>query len=120
MRLKAGGHIYRHSDPLHTISNTLTRIHVPVVTSAAVSFLENDSAIPLCPGEAWVIDVRFPHQVENRSDHDRVHLVIDLLRDHALQTLLDQSVDYGHGLLLGYFIRHSLPGNVKRWLNIGN
>ena len=120
MRLKAGARILRHSDPLHTVSRDLTRIHVPVVTSPAISFLVNDRPIPLRAGEAWHIDVRFPHQVDNRSNCDRVHLVIDLIRDPALQVLLDQSTSYGHGLLLGYFVRHSLPVAVKRWLNVGN
>ena len=120
MRLKPGGRIYRHSDPLHMISSTLTRIHIPIVTSPGVSFLVNDTPIPFHPGEAWTIDVRFPHEVENRSDRDRVHLVIDLIGDAALQRLLDQSTGFGKGLLLGYFIRHSLPRNVKRWLDIGN
>jgi quercetin dioxygenase-like cupin family protein len=120
LRLKAGGRIYRHSDPLHMISNTLTRIHVPIVTSPAVAFLVNATPIPLQPGEAWTIDVRFPHEVHNRSDRDRVHLVIDLIADEALQKLLDESTAYGKGFLLGYFIRHSLPRNVRRWLEIGN
>jgi quercetin dioxygenase-like cupin family protein len=120
MRLKAGARILRHSDPIHTVSRELTRIHVPVVTSPDIVFLVNDTVIPLRAGEAWHIDVRFPHQVENRSDRDRVHLVIDLISNAALQSLLDRSTSAGHGLLLGYFVRHSLPVAVKRWLNIGN
>lgn len=120
MRLKAGGRILRHSDPLHTISRALTRVHVPITTSPEVSFLVNEKPIPLRAGEAWHIDVRFPHQVDNRSDRDRVHLVIDLISDPALQTLLDRSTNVGRGLLLGYFARHSLPVAVKRWLNVGN
>ena len=120
MRLKAGARILRHSDPLHTISPDLTRIHVPIVTSPEVVFLVNDTAIPLRAGEAWHIDVRFPHQVDNRSDCDRVHLVIDLIANADLQSLLDRSSAVGHGSLLGYFARHALPVPVKRWLHIGN
>lgn len=120
MRLKAGAKILRHSDPLHTISPHLTRIHVPVVTSPEVVFLVNDTPIPLRAGEAWHIDVRFPHQVDNRSTRDRVHLVIDLIANDALDSLLQQSTTAGRGLLVGYFARHSLPVAVKRWFNVGN
>jgi quercetin dioxygenase-like cupin family protein len=120
MRLRAGGRILRHSDPIHKVSRELTRIHIPIVTSPAVTFLVNDKPLPLRPGEAWTIDVRFPHEVINASGEDRVHLVIDLVRDAALQGLLDRSTVYGRGLLLGYFVRHSLPVSVQRWLHIGN
>jgi hypothetical protein len=120
MRLRAGGRIYRHSDPIHTISAALTRIHVPIVTSSDVQFRVNGMVLPLAPGEAWTVDVRFPHEVENRSARDRVHLLIDVIPDAALQATLDASAVPARGLLLGYFVRHSLPGSVRRWLNVGN
>ncbi len=120
MRLKAGAKILRHSDPLHTISRELTRIHVPVATSPEVRFLVNDTPIPLRAGEAWHIDVRFPHEVDNRSTSDRVHLVIDLIANSGLESILSQATAVGHGSLAGYFARHSLPVGVKRWFDIGN
>jgi hypothetical protein len=116
MRLSAGSRILRHSDPLHTISPRLVRVHVPIVTAPDVTLRVNGTRIPLGAGEAWTIDVRFPHEVENRSTVDRVHLVIDLIRNAALETMLEQSVGVGRGLLLGYFVRHSLPRPVRRWL----
>jgi hypothetical protein len=120
MRLKAGGRILPHSDPLHTISPHLVRIHVPIVTAPEVELRVNRSRIPLCAGEAWTIDVRFRHQVDNRSRRDRVHLVVDLIRDPALDQLLARAEWFGRGVLWRYFVKHALPLGAKRWLKIGN
>ncbi len=120
MRLRTGGRILRHSDPAHTISRDLTRIHVPITTSPEVSFIVNGRRIPFQPGEAWHIEVRFPHEVTNASPDDRVHMVIDLIADAGLRQLLDNSTVHGRGLLTGYFAKHSLPQPVRQWLNIGN
>jgi len=67
MRLRPGGRIYRHSDPLHTIARGLVRLHVPVLTNPDVRFLVNDVRIPLLAGETWHVDVRFPHEVANEG-----------------------------------------------------
>ncbi len=120
MRLKPGGRILRHSDPLHTIDPRLVRLHVPVVTNAEVYFLVNDARIEMRPGEAWHVDVRFPHAVENRGPTSRVHLVMDLVRDPALDQLLASGVPAGHGRLFGYYLRHSLPAPLRRVLRVGN
>jgi len=85
-----------------------------------VDFRVNGRALPLAAGEAWIVDVRFPHEVINRSAVDRVHLVIDVMPDAALKCQLDAAAIPARGLLLGYFIRHSLPGPVRQWLHIGN
>ena len=39
MRLKSGGRILRHRDPLQDIAPGLVRLHVPVTTNPAVHFL---------------------------------------------------------------------------------
>jgi|SRR5688572_5408048 len=120
MRLRAGSRILRHSDPIHTISAALTRVHVPIVTSRDVWFRVNGVRLLLMAGDAWTVDVRFRHEVENRSALHRVHLVIDLLPDAAFQTLSDCAVIPARGLLLGYFMRHSLPASLRRWGKVGN
>ena len=120
MRLKAGSHILRHSDPLHQIDPDLVRIHVPVVTSPAVKFWVNDRLIVMRPGEAWHVDVRFPHEVHNQGDADRVHLVLDLVASAGTASLLRGAETIGRGFLTGYFVRHSLPDRLRRALKVGN
>ncbi len=120
MRLRPGSRILRHSDPMHAISRDLVRIHVPIETSPEVSFLIGGKELPLQPGEAWHIDVRFPHEVANRSSRNRVHLVADFIADDGLRHLLDASAVHGRARLTGYFVKHSFPEPLRRWLGIGN
>ncbi len=120
LRLKSGGHIHRHSDPIESIDPRLVRIHVPVTTNAGVDFRVRGTRIEMHEGEAWFVDVRFPHEVINGGATDRVHLVIDMRRTDALDQLVASGESSGKGLLSGYLMKHSLPGRVKRWLRIGN
>jgi hypothetical protein len=120
LRLKAGAHIFRHSDPLHDIDAGLVRVHIPVTTSPEVEFLVNDRRVLMRPGEVWHVDVRFPHEVHNRGASHRVHLVLDLVRNAAIDGLLDEAEPAGSGRLLGYYLKHSLPKPVKEYFSIGN
>jgi len=117
MRLNPGGHIRRHSDPLHTIDPLLVRLHVPIVSNPDVHFMVNDQRISMQPGETWHVDVRFPHAVENRGRTARVHLVMDLVRNGAIDQLLAQGRPVGHGRLLRYYAWHTLPEPLRRRLS---
>jgi hypothetical protein len=120
MRLRPGARILRHSDPLHTIDPRLVRVHVPIVTNDDVHFLVADRRVLMRPGETWHIDVRFPHAVHNAGATARVHLVMDFVRNDALDRLLADGEPVGRGRLLGYFAVHSLPARVQRALRLGN
>jgi hypothetical protein len=120
MRLQPGGQILRHSDPLHQIARDLVRIHVPVVTSPTVRFIVHGRRLVMEPGTAWLVDVRFPHEVHNPGTDSRVHLVLDLINSPALDALLHRSVVVGRGLLTGYYARHALPTGLRQRLGIGN
>ena len=120
MRLKSGAHIFRHSDPLHEISSDLVRFHIPIRTNGDVHFIVNDLRLTMLPGEVWHIDVRFPHEVHNRGSTHRVHLVLDLIRNRAVDALLRDARSLGSGRLTGYYVKHSLPRPVKEYLGIGN
>ncbi len=120
MRLRPGGHILRHSDPLHTIDPRLVRVHIPIVTSDQVFFMVNDERVEMHPGETWHVDVRFPHEVSNRGSVTRVHLVMDLVRDASLDQMLDAASPTGYGWLAGYYARHALPDRLRRAWGLGN
>ena len=120
MRLRAGGHIQRHSDPIENIDPRLIRIHVPVVTNPAVRFVVAGSVISMAAGEAWYVDIRFPHEVVNGGTTDRVHLVIDVLRNPEISRMVESGASAGKGYLTTYFLKHALPRRVQRWAGIGN
>lgn len=118
MRLRAGGRILRHSDPLHTIAKDLVRLHVPVVTNPDVHFTVNDVRVPLAAGETWHVDVRFPHEVANLGATDRVHLVMDLVPSLELAQLIARATPLASGRLTGYYAKHLLGGRLRRLLGI--
>lgn len=108
MRLNPGGHIFRHSDPIETISRGLLRVHVPVTTNERVRFTINDGLLAMKPGEVWTVDVRFTHEVVNDGGTPRVHLVIDLLKNQEIEWLLQHSSSIGASYLTGYFLKQSV------------
>jgi hypothetical protein len=120
LKLRAGGHIFLHSDPLHTIETGIVRLHVPVRTNPSVAFVVDGHRLVMRPGEVWYVDVRFKHSVSNSGAEDRVHLVVDVIPNPALSALLAQAESSGKGMLAGYFLKHSLPRRLVHWLDIGN
>jgi len=120
LRLRAGGEIFPHSDPMHQVDPDMVRIHVPVQTSPAVAFHVHGVRLQMLPGETWFVDVRFRHSVRNEGDTDRVHLVIDVMANSELRAMMRAADSVGKAYLTPYFLKHALPGRVVRWLEIGN
>ena len=56
---------------------TRVRIHIPVITNPDVLFYCGDTHVHMAAGETWIFDSWKKHRVENASDENRVHLVID-------------------------------------------
>jgi hypothetical protein len=77
MRLKAGAEIKPHRDHKLSIEFGEARLHVPIHTSDAVSFLVDKKTIPMRAGELWYFNADQIHEVYNRGNDDRINLVID-------------------------------------------
>jgi hypothetical protein len=54
------------------------RVHIPLVTNPGVEFIVNGQPKFLPEGEIWEINNIDQHEVHNRSDAYRVHLILDL------------------------------------------
>ena len=120
LRLRAGGRILPHSDPMADVDPNLIRIHIPVQTNSQVLFRVHGLRVEMREGEAWFVDVRFRHEVFNGGDSHRVHLVVDLIRNAAIEELMARSEAVGRARLTSYLLKHSLPPRIKRWARIGN
>ncbi len=57
------------------------RLHIPIKTSPKVSFCVGGNDISLQVGECWYANFHLPHSVANLGQTDRIHLVIDCLRN---------------------------------------
>jgi len=77
LRLGPGSIIREHVDHSLSLEDAEARLHVPVQTNVDIKFWLNDKLVPLQAGETWYLNVNRPHRVENNSDENRVHLVLD-------------------------------------------
>lgn len=91
MALKAGEEIRRHTDNELSFEDGCVRLHIPIRTHADVRFLINDQPVHFGEGECWYMNANYPHQVENNSQYDRVHLVVDCIVNDWLKDLFTHS-----------------------------
>jgi hypothetical protein len=91
MRLGPGARILEHTDDMATGSDEEWRIHLPVQTHPLVEFWVAGRVVPMGVGEVWYADFNLPHRVDNFSDQDRVHLVLDCTPNDWLSNQLEQA-----------------------------
>ena len=91
MKLEAGTIIAKHTDKVDKDIKTgkIVRLHVPVITHEEVlmtSWLPGGIAeFHMKKGSCWWLDVSQPQKVVNKSDIDRVHLVIDIYNNDDIK-----------------------------------
>jgi hypothetical protein len=76
VKLKANTNIEPHVDNGYSLM-TAKRTHIPIITNSKVTFTVNGETKYLKEGEIWEIDNSKVHSVDNNSDEDRIHLIID-------------------------------------------
>ena len=81
MNLGVGAYIKPHTDYNLGYDDGCFRLHIPITTNPGVEFLLDGQRIVMNPGECWYTNVNYTHSVANRGETERVHLVIDGLRN---------------------------------------
>jgi len=81
-KLTAGSKIDEHVDFGYSLLN-VHRIHIPIITNEDVDFYVGGTKKQMRAGEFWEIDNARKHAVENNSDEDRVHMIVDWMPNHA-------------------------------------
>ncbi|MDF1698372.1 MAG: aspartyl/asparaginyl beta-hydroxylase domain-containing protein [Saprospiraceae bacterium] len=81
LRLNAHSEIKPHRDFKLGYEDNNFRLHIPIITNAQVEFVMEGEQIVMQAGECWYTNVNYTHSVANRSDQDRIHLVIDCERN---------------------------------------
>lgn len=82
-RLKSNSEIPPHCDFGKGLE-VCNRIHIPIITNEDVLFFVGGERKNMKEGEMWEINNQALHQVKNNSNYDRVHLIVDYLRDNVL------------------------------------
>ncbi len=79
LKLNAGAIIKQHKDADLCYEKGEVRFHIPVVTNAVVAFYLAEEKMELQEGECWYMNFNLPHRLQNKSNVNRIHLVIDAL-----------------------------------------
>lgn len=82
VRLPAGARIAKHRDS-HPSFAAAHRIHVPLVTNSQVEFLVNGERVPPRAHFGFELNNSVLHQVVNRGQEHRIHLIFDYLPPRA-------------------------------------
>ena len=77
MLLGAHARIKEHKDYFMGFDEGVIRLHIPVLTNPNVEFYLANERVQMHEGELWYLDFSQKHRVENNSDKDRIHLVMD-------------------------------------------
>ena len=92
MGLAAGREVPPHID-IHYYWRTHLRIHIPVITNPGVLFTCGDETVQMAAGECWVFDSFLRHDVQNKGDAQRIHLVLDTVGGGILPELMKAAED---------------------------
>jgi len=90
MGLAPGAEVPAHVDS-HYYWRTHIRIHIPVITNLGVEFTCGGETVHMAPGECWLFDSFQRHEVHNRGDAHRAHLVLDTVGGRGLWDLIEQA-----------------------------
>ncbi|NUT01298.1 MAG: aspartyl/asparaginyl beta-hydroxylase domain-containing protein, partial [Sphingomonas sp.] len=87
MGLAAGREVPPHID-INYYWRTHLRIHIPVITNPGVLFTCGDETVHMAAGDCWVFDSFLRHDVQNKGDAQRIHLVLDTVGGGILPELM--------------------------------
>lgn len=93
LQLAVGAEIKPHSDNCLGYEDGSFRIHIPIITNSDVEFILDGTRLIMNEGECWYIDANFIHSVTNRGTIDRIHLVIDGVRNEWTDALFYKEAD---------------------------
>ena len=88
MGLAPGREVPPHID-IHYYWRTHLRIHIPVITNPSVLFTCGDETVHMEAGSCWVFNSFLRHDVQNKGDAQRIHLVIDTVGGGILPDLME-------------------------------
>lgn len=93
LQLAVGAEVKPHTDNCLGYEDGCFRLHIPIITNSEVEFILDGNRLIMNEGECWYIDANFTHSVANRGTKDRIHLVIDGLRNEWTDALFFKEAD---------------------------
>lgn len=87
LKLEAGTVIHAHSDRDLYFEEGEIRLHIPIKTNELVEFFLEGEQIKMKEGECWYMNLALLHNINNKSEFDRVHLVMDCVVNDWVKNL---------------------------------
>lgn len=87
LALSPGSVIKPHKDRGCSYQEGSFRIHVPILTNRLVYFTVDGKELFLEEGSCWYMDFGKTHHIENRGETNRVHLIMDCVRNEWTDAL---------------------------------
>lgn len=81
LNLGSGAEIKPHTDYCLGYEDGVFRLHIPIITNPDVIFILDNQRLIMNVGECWYVNANFTHSVKNDGKNDRIHLVIDGIRN---------------------------------------
>ncbi|MFM2367718.1 MAG: hypothetical protein RL619_8 [Bacteroidota bacterium] len=81
LNLGSGAEVKPHRDHCLGYEDGVFRLHIPIITNQEVEFILDGQRLTMNEGECWYFNANFLHSVKNGGDKDRIHLVIDGVRN---------------------------------------
>lgn len=87
--------VKEHTDPTLAIEEekSMIRLTIPIDTNDGVSFILNDTVVPMKMGECWYLRLTDPHRVINNGATDRINLTIDIIPNDTIIDIINKAVE---------------------------
>lgn len=91
LSLSPGSIIKPHKDRGCSYQDGSFRIHIPILTNKSVHFTVDGKELFLDEGTCWYMDFGKTHHIENRGETNRVHLIMDCVRNEWTDRLFSEN-----------------------------
>ncbi len=85
--LDAGASIQPHHDTGYCFEQGKIRLHIPIQTNDQVEILLENEPVKMKEGECWYCNFNILHEVHNKSDKPRVHLILDCMVNEWVESI---------------------------------
>ena len=113
LNLAAGARLHSHRDTFGNLLFGMMRVHIPIKSNSdcTLTIQNKDICVPL--NEVWSLDTSALHGAQNKSNEDRIHIVIDVKKTDGTQKFFPK-LNAGTMIHLIYFSVIVIPGKVLR------
>jgi mannose-6-phosphate isomerase-like protein (cupin superfamily) len=89
--LDAGASIRPHNDTGFCFEAGKVRLHIPIRTNDKIEIIIEGQHVKMKEGECWYCNFDKTHEVQNKSDEVRIHLIIDCMVNDWLTDVFESA-----------------------------